>query len=60
MSVEPVMPMSEDERRELSELETQLSRQPRLVKLERRLSWASVDIGLRRTSVLWESAAPLG
>jgi hypothetical protein len=55
--MEPDMPMPEDERREL---ETQLSRQPHLVKLARRLSWASVDTGLRRTSVLWESAAPSG
>jgi hypothetical protein len=54
------MPMSEDERRELGELETRLSRQPRLVKLARRLSSASVDTGLRRTSVLWGAGGAVG
>jgi len=54
------MPMPEDERRELGELETQLSRQPHLVKLARRLSWASADTGLRRTSVLWGAGGAVG
>jgi len=54
------MPMPEDERRELGELETQLSRQPRLVKLARRLSSASADTGLRRTSVLWGAGGAVG
>ena len=54
------MRMPEDERRELGELETQLARQPHLVKLARRLSWASVDTGRRRTSVLWGVGGAVG
>jgi Protein of unknown function (DUF3040) len=54
------MPMSEDERRRLRELETQLARQRRLVRLARHLSSASVDTGLRRTSVLGGAGGAFG
>ena len=54
------MPMSDDERRQLRELETQLAGQRRLVKLARRLGAASVDTGLPRISVLWGPGGRLG
>jgi len=47
------MPMSEDERRRLSELEAELAKQRRLAGLSHRLGSASVDTGLRRVTVLW-------
>lgn len=47
------MPMSEDERWKLRELEAQLASHRRLVALTRRLESASVDTGQRRISVLW-------
>jgi ABC-type uncharacterized transport system ATPase subunit len=48
---EPVMPMSDDERRRMQELEAELAEQRRLVSLAHRLGSASVDTGLRRVTV---------
>jgi hypothetical protein len=57
---EPIMPMSEDERRRLSELEAELAAQRRLVRLSHRLGSASVDTGLRRVTVLWIAGGSIG
>lgn len=57
---EAIMPMSENERRRLSELEAQLAQQRRLVHLAHRLKSASLDTGLRRITVLWVAGGSLG
>lgn len=54
------MPMSEDELRQLRELEGQLATQPRLTRLARQLSAANVYTGLRRVTVLWIGGGALG
>ena len=54
------MPMSEDERRRLRELENQLAQQPRLVKLARQLSAASVYTGTRRLAIATAAGGALG
>jgi hypothetical protein len=60
VSTGAIMPMSEDERRELQQLEAQLAQHRRSVKLARRLSSASVDTGLRRTAMFWGAGAVIG
>ena len=54
------MALSEDELRQLSELEAELVKERRLVKLARHLTAASVDTGLRRTSALWKVGGGIG
>ena len=54
------MPMSEDERRQLREVETELADQRQLAKLARRLGEASVDKGMGRAIVLWAVGGSLG
>ncbi len=54
------MPMSEDERRQLREVEAELADQRGLAKLARRLGEASVDKGMGRTIVLWGVGGSLG
>ena len=55
-----IMPMSEDERRQLREAETELADQRQLAKLARRLGEASVDKGMGRTIALWAVGGSLG
>lgn len=54
------MAMSDDERRQLRELEADVAQQRRLVKLARQLGSASVYTGLRRITVLWIAGGSLG
>jgi Protein of unknown function (DUF3040) len=55
------MPMSDEERRQLLEIERQLvQEQPRLGKLARQLSAASVYTALRRLAVLAATGGTLG
>lgn len=56
----PSMPMSDDERRKLQELEAELAGQRRMVRLSHRLSSANVDTGLRRVTVLWIAGGSTG
>jgi Flp pilus assembly protein TadB len=52
------MPMSEYERRAWRELEARLAREPRLVRLARRLRWFG---GMpRRTTLVWAVGGGLG
>jgi hypothetical protein len=55
-----IMPMSEDERRQLREAETELADQRQLAKLTRRLGEASVDKGMGRAIALWAVGGSLG
>jgi hypothetical protein len=55
-----IMPMSEDERRQLREAEAELASQRQLAKLARRLGEASVDKGMGRTIVLWAVGGSIG
>jgi Protein of unknown function (DUF3040) len=55
-----IMPMSEDERRQLREAEAELADQRQLVKLARRLGEASVDKGMRRAIVWWGVGGSMG
>jgi hypothetical protein len=55
-----IMPMSEDERRQLREVEAELADQRQLTKLARRIGQASVDKGMGRTIVLWGIGGSLG
>jgi hypothetical protein len=54
------MAMSENEQRQLRELEAQLAGQRKLVALARRLESGSADTGQRRLSVLWAAGAGIG
>lgn len=54
------MPMSDDERRRLRELEGQLDQQHELTRLARQLSAANVYTGLRRITWLWATGGALG
>jgi hypothetical protein len=54
------MPMSDDERRRLQELEAELAEQRRMVTLAHRLGSANVDTGLRRVTVLWIAGGSTG
>jgi Protein of unknown function (DUF3040) len=54
------MPMSDDERRRLRELEDEVAQQRRLVNLAHRLGSASVDTGLRRVTMLWIAGGSIG
>jgi Co/Zn/Cd efflux system component len=54
------MAMSDDERRQLRELEAEVAQQRRLVKLARQLGSASVYTGLRRITVLWIAGGSIG
>lgn len=54
------MPLSDEERRRLRELEIEVSQQRRLVSLAHRLGSASVDTGLRRVTVLWIAGGSIG
>jgi hypothetical protein len=54
------MPMSDDERRRLQELELELVEQRRMVSLAHRLGSANVDTGLRRVTVLWITGGSTG
>jgi len=54
------MAMSENEQRQLRELEAQLAGQRKLVALARRLESAGADIGQRRLSVLWAAGGIIG
>jgi Protein of unknown function (DUF3040) len=54
------MPMSDDERRRMHELEAELAEQRRLVSLAHRLGSASVDTGLRRVTALWIAGGSIG
>ena len=55
-----IMPMSEDERRQLRDAEAELADQRQLAKLARRLGEASVDKGMGRTIALWAVGGSLG
>ena len=55
-----IMPMSEDERRQLREAEAELADQRQLAKLARRLGEASIDKGMGRTIMLWAVGGSLG
>jgi hypothetical protein len=55
-----IMPMSEDERRQLREAEAELADQRQLAKLARRLGEASVDKGMGRAIALWAVGGSLG
>ena len=55
-----IMPMSEDERRQLRQAETELADQRQLTKLARRLGEASVDKGMGRVIALWAAGGSLG
>lgn len=54
------MPMSEDEQRQLREVEAELADQRGMAKLARRLGQASVDKGMGRTIVLWGVGGSIG
>lgn len=59
-SEEATIPMSDDERCRLRELEAELAEQRRLVSLTHRLGSASVDTGLRRVTMLWIAGGSIG
>jgi len=54
------MAMSENEQRQLRELEAQLAGQRKLAALARRLESAGADIAQRRLSVLWAAGGSIG
>ncbi len=54
------MPLSDEERRQLLEIEGHLQQDPGLVKLSRQLSAANVYTALRRLSVLCAAGGTLG
>jgi hypothetical protein len=54
------MAMSEDEQRQLHELEAQLAGERKLVALARRLESGGADTGQRRLSVLWAAGGSIG
>ena len=54
------MPMSDDERRQLLEIESHLRQEPGLVKLSRQLSAANVYTALRRLAVLTAAGGAVG
>jgi hypothetical protein len=55
-----IMPMSDEERRQLLEIESHLRQEPVLVKLARQLSAANVYNSLRRLTVLTAGGATIG
>jgi Protein of unknown function (DUF3040) len=55
-----IMPMSDEERRQLLEIETHLRQEPGLVKLSRQLSAANVYTPLRRLTVLTAGGGAIG
>lgn len=54
------MPMSDDERQQLLEIETRLRQEPGLVKLSRQLGAANVYTALRRLAVLTTAGGAVG
>jgi hypothetical protein len=54
------MPMSDEERRQLLEIESHLRQEPGLVKLSRQLGAANVYTALRRLAVLTIAGGALG
>lgn len=54
------MPMSEDERRRLLELEAELAGERRLVRLARQLGAANVYTGMRRITAVWIAGGAIG
>ena len=54
------MAMSDDERRQLRELEADAAQERRLVSLARQLGSASVYTGLRRITMLWIAGGSTG
>jgi Protein of unknown function (DUF3040) len=54
------MPMSDEERRQLLEIERHLREEPRLGKLARQLSAANVYTALRRLTVLTAAGGAIG
>ena|SRR5215469_18894872 len=60
MSGGAIMPMSDEERRQLLEIETHLRQEPKLVKLSRQLGAANVYTAMRRLAVLTAAGGGLG
>ena len=54
------MPMSDEEQRQLREIESHLTQQPRLVKLARQLSAADVYTALRRLAAFCAAGGAVG
>jgi DUF3040 family protein len=60
MTEEQAMPMSDDERRRLQELEAEMIRERRLVRLARELESATVYTGFRRIATWWIAGGSVG